>query len=67
MQNKTFEEKLNEAKTTLEKLMDPEVPLEQSVKLYEEGLSTIKEAQNMIEAAKLKVAIIEKNQSGVDA
>ena len=67
MQNKTFEEKLNEAKTTLEKLMDPEVTLEQSVKLYEEGLSTIKEAQNMIEAAKLKVAIIEKNQSGVDA
>jgi len=67
MQNKTFEEKLNEAKTTLEKLMDPEVTLEQSVKLYEEGLATIKEAQNMIEAAKLKVAIIEKNQSGVDA
>jgi len=67
MQNKTFEEKLNEAKTTLEKLMDPEVTLEQSVKLYEEGLATIKEAQNMIEAAKLKVAVIEKNQSGVDA
>ena len=67
MQNKTFEEKLSEAKVTLEKLMDPEVTLEQSVKLYEEGLATIKEAQNMIEAAKLKVAIIEKNQSGVDA
>ena len=67
MQNKTFEEKLSEAKVTLEKLMDPEVTLEQSVKLYEEGLATIKEAQNMIEAAKLKVAIIEKNQSEVDA
>jgi len=67
MKNKTFEEKLSEAKVTLEKLMDPEVTLEQSVKLYEKGLATIKEAQSMIEAAKLKVEIIEKNQSGVDA
>ncbi len=67
MKNTTFEAQLKDAKATLEKLMNPEVTLEQSVKLYEEGLATIKEAQNMIEAAKLKVAIIEKNQSGVDA
>jgi len=67
MQNKTFEEKLTEAKVTLEKLMDPEVTLEKSVKLYEEGLATIKEAQSMIEEARNKVEIIEKNQSGVDA
>ena len=66
MKNKTFEEKLAESKATLEKLMDPEVTLEASVKLYEEGLSTIKEAQAMIEEAKLKVAVIEKQQRGVD-
>ncbi len=67
MKNKTFEEKLAESKAILEKLMNPEVTLEESVKLYEEGLSTIKEAQAMIEEAKLKVAVIEKQQSGVDA
>ena len=67
MKNKTFEEKLSESKAILEKLMDPEVTLEESVKLYEEGLSTIKEAQAMIEEAKLKVAVIEKQQSGVEA
>ncbi len=66
MKNKTFEEKLAHSKTLLEKLMDPEITLEQSVKLYEEGLRTIKEAQKMIEEAKLKVETIEKSQSGVD-
>jgi len=65
MKNKTFEEKLAHSKALLEKLMDPEITLEQSVKLYEEGLKTIKEAQKMIEEAKLKVETIEKSQSGV--
>ncbi len=67
MNNKTFEEKLTESKAILEKLMNPEVTLEESVKLYEEGLSTVKEAQAMIEEAKLKVAVIEKQQSGASA
>jgi exodeoxyribonuclease VII small subunit len=65
MKNKTFEENLAHSKAQLEKLMDPEITLEESVKLYEEGLKTIKEAQAMIEDAKLKVEIIEKSQSGV--
>ena len=65
MKQKTFEEKLAQSKALLEKLMDPEITLEESVKLYEEGLKTIKEAQQMIEAAKLKVETIEKAQSGV--
>jgi len=67
MKNKTFEEKLAHSKALLEKLMDPEITLEQSVKLYEEGLKTIKEAQAMIEDAKLKVETIEKAQSGVSS
>ena len=67
MKNKTFEEKLAHSKALLEKLMDPEITLEQSVTLYEEGLKTIKEAQAMIEDAKLKVETIEKSQSGVSA
>ncbi len=67
MQKKTFEEKLSDSRAILEKLMDPEVTLEESVKLYEKGLATIKEAQAMIEEAKLTVETIEKKQSGVEA
>ncbi len=64
MKTKSFEEKLAESKEILEKLMDPEVTLEESVKLYDQGLKVIKEAQAMIEDAKQKVEIIEKAQSG---
>ncbi|NKQ39964.1 MAG: exodeoxyribonuclease VII small subunit [Sulfurovum sp.] len=66
MKQKTFEEKLEYSKEILGKLMDPEITLEESLKLYEEGLKTIKDAQAMIEDAKLKVQIIEKSQSGVE-
>jgi len=61
MKTKTFEEKLEHSKEILQKLMDPEITLEQSVGLYEEGIESIKSAQKMIEDAKLKVEIIEQN------
>jgi exodeoxyribonuclease VII small subunit len=66
MKSKTFEEKLAESKEILDKLMDPEVTLEESVKLYDKGLKVVKEAQAMIEDAKQKVEIIEKAKSGVE-
>lgn len=59
MKNKTFEEKLEHSKELLEKLMNPEITLEESVKLYEEGLKNIKEAQTLIEEAKTKITVIE--------
>ncbi len=59
MKNETFEEKLAHVKALLEKLMDPEITLEDSVKLYEEGLGSIKEAQKLIEEAKAKITVIE--------
>ncbi len=62
MKTKTFEEKLEHSKEILQKLMDPEITLEQSVGLYEEGIESIKSAQKMIEDAKLKVEIIEQNE-----
>ena len=59
MKKETFEEKLEYSKELLEKLMDPEITLEESVKLYEEGLKNIKEAQTLIEEAKTKITVIE--------
>ena len=59
MEKETFEEKLEYSKALLEKLMNPEITLEESVKLYEEGLKNIKEAQTLIEEAKTKITVIE--------
>ena len=67
MKNETFEEKLEHSKELLEKLMNPEITLEESVKLYEEGLKNIKEAQTLIEKAKTKITVIEQaNQNAGD-
>ena len=63
MQTQTFEEKLETSKTILNQLMNPEITLEESLKLYENGLAQIKEAQKMIEEAKVKIETIEKNNT----
>ena len=65
MKNSTFEEKLEHSKALLEKLMNPEITLEESVKLYEEGLKNIKEAQTLIEEAKTKITVIEQANQNV--
>ncbi len=65
MKNETFEEKLEYSKELLEKLMNPEITLETSVKLYEEGLKNIKEAQKLIEEAKTKISVIEQANQNI--
>jgi len=62
----TFEEKLAHSNTLLEKLRTPDMSLEESVKIYEEGLSSIKEAQKMIEEAQIKIKTIEQNSQIVE-
>jgi exodeoxyribonuclease VII small subunit len=65
MKEQSFEEKLTHSKELLEKLMNPEITLEESVKLYEEGLKNIKEAQTLIEEAKTKITVIEQVNQNV--
>ncbi len=67
MKAQSFEEKLEHSKELLEKLMNPEITLEESVKLYEEGLKNIKEAQTLIEDAKTKITIIEQANQNVES
>jgi exodeoxyribonuclease VII small subunit len=64
MKAETFENKLEESKKILNQLMDPAITLEESLKLYEDGVKKIKSAQKMIEEAKVKIETIEKNSSG---
>ena len=66
MKTETFEEKLEHSKALLEKLMNPEITLEESVKLYEEGLKNIKEAQKLIEEAKTKITVIEQANQNIE-
>ena len=66
MKTQSFEEKLEHSKELLEKLMNPEITLEESVKLYEEGLKNIKEAQMLIEEAKTKITVIEQDNQNVE-
>jgi exodeoxyribonuclease VII small subunit len=63
MATATFEQKLETSKKLLNQLMDPAITLEQSLKLYEEGIKEIKTAQKMIEKAKVKIELIEKNST----
>jgi len=61
----SFEDKLNNSKEILDKLVNPNITLEESMKLYEDGLSLIKEAQTMIEDAKTKIEIINKSNQNI--
>jgi len=51
----SFEQKIENAKAILQKLMNPEITLAQSVKAYEEGIKELQEATKMLEEAKLKI------------
>ena len=65
MQVETFEDKLENSKKILNQLMDPAITLEESLKLYENGIKEIKLAQKMIEEAKVKITTIEANNSSL--
>ncbi|WP_281950520.1 exodeoxyribonuclease VII small subunit [Nitrosophilus kaiyonis] len=66
MKSSDFEKKIEDAKKVLEKLMNPEITLSDSVKLYKEGLKALKEAQEMLEKAKVEIEEIEKNTQNSD-
>ena len=49
-----FEKKLDDAKAALEKLMNPDLTLDQSVKTYKEVMKTPQDAQKILEEASLE-------------
>ncbi len=57
---KDFEKKVEKAKEVLEKLMGQEVTLKESVELYKLGMKELKEAQKMLEEAKLEIEEIKR-------
>ncbi len=67
MKPNDFESRLEEAKQILEKLMDPELTLEESVKAYEAGTRALKEAQKILEDAREQVEKIRTGGEGAEA
>ena len=65
--NDDFEGRLEAAKKILEKLMDPELTLEESVRAYEEGTKALREAQKILEDARAQVEKIRAGEDGGDA
>lgn len=61
LEDESFEEKITNAKAILEKLMDPALPMNESVKAYEAGMNELRSAEKMLEQAQLQIQII-KNQ-----
>lgn len=59
-----FEERLEKAKSLLDKLMSPDVTLEESVKLYKEGMDELKQAEEMLSKAKIEYEEIKKEIGG---
>lgn len=59
--DESFEMKITNAKVILEKLMDPALPINESVKAYEEGMKELRTAESMLQNAQLQIQII-KNQ-----
>ena len=49
-----FEDKIKEAKELLDKLIDPEITLQTSVKVYKDGMKELNEAQKLLDEAKLE-------------
>ena len=50
----SFEGKIEEAKKLLDKLIDPEITLSQSVDVYKEGMKELELAQKLLDDAKLE-------------
>jgi exodeoxyribonuclease VII small subunit len=49
-----FENKIVEAQKLLEKLIDPEITLSNSVDIYKEGIKELEAAQKLLDEAKLE-------------
>ena len=55
----SFEEKLEKTKAILEMLSNNELPLDEGIKLYKEGMKELNAAAEMLENAKLEFETIE--------
>lgn len=58
LKSDNFESKLESAKVTLDKLMNPEITLEESMTAYKDGMKELNDAQKLLEKAQESMAKI---------
>jgi exodeoxyribonuclease VII small subunit len=58
-----FEKKLHNAKESLEKLLQNDITMSESVKAYDQGMKELQEAQKLLDEALLHVETIKQNPS----
>ncbi|HEY9167348.1 MAG TPA: exodeoxyribonuclease VII small subunit [Candidatus Kryptonia bacterium] len=63
-ENPTFEESLKRLEEIVEALEAGDAPLDESIKLYEEGMALAKSCMTQLNEAKLKLKKIQKDSSG---
>jgi len=54
IESNSFESKIVEAQKLLEKLIDPEITLSNSVEVYKNGMKELEVAQKLLDEAKLE-------------
>ncbi len=60
----SFEESIEKLEEILSRLEDEKLPLDTSVKLYEEGMKLIAKCNRELEAAERKIKILARDSSG---
>ncbi len=63
MKDANFEKSLEKSKEILEKLVNPEITLSESVTLYKKGMDELKNASKLLEEAKLKFETYQKDDN----
>jgi len=64
---KTFEHSLNDLETIVKKLEDGDLPLEESLKLFEEGVKLSRECRERLTSAERRIEVLMKDADGVIA
>ena len=64
---KTFEQSLNDLETIVKKLEDGDLPLEESLKLFEEGVKLSRECRERLTSAERRIEVLMKDADGVIA
>ena len=66
-QSKTFEENMQRLELIVRKIEQGDVPLEESLKLFQEGTDLVRKCTELLDKAQLQVKLVTNGQDGLPA
>ncbi|AEV68659.1 exodeoxyribonuclease VII small subunit [Acetivibrio clariflavus] len=63
-EKKSFEKSLNELEEIVEKLEQGDMPLDESIKIFQKGVALSKELSKMLDEIEKKITILVENENG---